>query len=124
MSIELSIKQVIDEQVQKITRAYIDRLNSDNKAINDKLKWAEEKLNEALAKLTSHNNIISDRELSGDKITGGTITEFSSTGIKDEASQKKITINDNKIVIENDLEIKGTVNCKTIYYCIVTSQWA
>ena len=57
MSIELSIKQVIDEQVQKITHAYIDRLNSDNRAINDKLKWTEDKLNEALSKLSSHNNI-------------------------------------------------------------------
>lgn len=116
MSIELSIKQVIDEQVQKVTRAYIDRLNSDNRAINEKLKWTEDKLNEALAKLSSHNNIIADRELSGDKITGGTITNFASTGIQDRSSQKRVTINDDRIVIENDLEIKGTVHCKTIYY--------
>ena len=116
MSIELSIKQVIDEQVQKITRAYIDRLNSDNRAINDKLKWTEDKLNEALSKLSSHNNIIADRELSGDKITGGVITNFASTGIQDLSSQKQVTINDNRIVIENDLEVKGTVHCKTIYY--------
>ena len=116
MSIELSIKQVIEEQVQKITRAYIDRLNQENHNINQKLKWTEEKLNEALAKLTSRNNIIADRELSGDKIDGGLITNFSSTGIQDQASQKKITINEDKIIIENDLEIKGTVNCKTIYY--------
>jgi len=116
MSIELSIKQVIDEQVQKVTRAYIDRLNSDNLAINDKLRWTEEKLNEALKKLASHNNIIADRELSGDKITGGTITNFASTGIEDQSSKKRVTINDDRIVVENDLEIKGTVNCKTIYY--------
>jgi len=116
MSIELSIKQVIDEQVQKVTRAYIDRLNSDNLAINDKLRWTEEKLNEALKKLASHNNIIGDRELSGDKITGGTITNFASTGIQDQSSKKRVTINDDRIVVENDLEIKGTVNCKTIYY--------
>jgi hypothetical protein len=116
MSIELSIKQVIDEQVQKVTRAYIDRLNSDNRAINEKLKWTEDKLNEALKKLASHNNIIADRELSGDKITGGTITNFASTGIQDQASQKRVTINDDRIVIENDLEVKGTVHCKTIYY--------
>lgn len=116
MSIELSIKQVIDEQVQKITRAYIDRLNSDNRAINDKLKWTEDKLNEALSKLSSHNNIIADRELSGDKITGGMITNFASTGIQDLSSQKRVTIDDDRIVIENDLEVKGTVHCKTIYY--------
>ena len=116
MSIELSIKQVIDEQVQKITRAYIDRLNSDNRAINEKLKWTEDKLNEALAKLASHNNILADRELSGNKIDGGTITNFSSTGIQDQSSQKRITISDDRVIIENDLEVKGTVHCKTIYY--------
>lgn len=116
MSIELSIKQVIEEQIQKVTRAYIDRLDSENRLINDKLKWTEEKLNEALAKLNSHNNIIADRELSGDKIHGGTITNFASTGIKDSAAAKKLSIKDDRIVVENDLEIKGTVHCKTIYY--------
>lgn len=116
MSIELSIKQVIEEQIQKVTRAYIDRLDSENRLINDKLKWTEEKLNEALAKLNSHNNIIADRELSGDKIEGGTITNFASTGINDSATTKKLNIKDDRIVVENDLEIKGTVHCKTIYY--------
>ena len=116
MSIELSIKQVIEEQIQKVTRAYIDRLDSENRLINDKLKWTEEKLNEALAKLNSHNNIIADRELSGDKIEGGTITNFASTGINDSATTKKLSIKDDRIVVENDLEIKGTVHCKTIYY--------
>lgn len=116
MSIELSIKQVIDEQVQKITRAYIERLDSDNRLINDKLKWTEQKLNEALSKLQSHNNIIVDRELSGDKIDGGLITNFASTGIKDSATKKKLSVQDDKIVVENDLEVKGTVHCKTIFY--------
>jgi hypothetical protein len=91
-------------------------LNSDNRAINEKLKWTEDKLNEALAKLASHNNILADRELSGNKIDGGTITNFSSTGIQDQSSQKRITISDDRVIIENDLEVKGTVHCKTIYY--------
>jgi hypothetical protein len=116
MSIELSIKQVIEEQVQKITRAYIDRINSDNYTINQKLQWAEKKLEEALSKLASHNNIISDRELSGDKIDGGIITNFASTGINDNASKKRVTVSDNKIVIENDVEIKGKITCATLYY--------
>ena len=116
MSIELSIKQVIDEQVQKITRAYIDRLTNEYSRITKKLVEADDKLNDVLNKLASHNNIISDRELSGDKITGGVITNFASTGIQDLSSQKQVTINDNRIVIENDLEVKGTVHCKTIYY--------
>ena len=116
MSIELSIKQVIEEQVQKVTRAYIDRINSDNYTINQKLQWTEKKLEEALSKLASHNNIIGDRELSGDKIDGGIITNFSSTGINDNASKKRVTVSDNKIVIENDVEIKGKITCATLYY--------
>ena len=37
MSIELSIKQVIEEQVQKVTRAYIDRLTNEYSRITKKL---------------------------------------------------------------------------------------
>jgi hypothetical protein len=116
MSIELSIKQVIEEQVQKVTQAYIQRLTNDHSRITKKLDAVDEKLNDVLKKLASHNNIISDRELSGDKIDGGTITNFSSTGIKDQASKQKLTINDDKITVENDIEIKGAINCKTLYY--------
>ena len=121
MSIELSIKQVIEEQVQKITRAYIDKINSDNYTINQKLQWTEKKLEEALGKLASHNNIISDRELSGDKIHGGIITNFSSTGIADNASKKRITVSDKKIVVENDVEIKGKIECATLFYNSATA---
>ena len=121
MSIELSIKQVIEEQVQKVTRAYIDKINSDNYTINQKLQWTEKKLEEALGKLASHNNIISDRELSGDKIHGGIITNFSSTGIADNASKKRITVSDKKIVVENDVEIKGKIECATLFYNSATA---
>ena len=116
MSIELSIKQMVDEQVQKVTRAWMERLNSENYSITQKLQWTEKKLEEALNKLSSRNNIIADRELSGDKITGGTITNFASTGIQDNATNKRLTVNDDKVVVENDIEIKGTINCKTLYY--------
>ena len=116
MSIELSIKQMVDEQVQKVTRAWMERLNSENYSITQKLQWTEKKLEEALNKLASRNNIIADRELSGDKIDGGTITNFASTGIDDRTTQKRLTINDDKVVVEKDIEIKGTINCKTLYY--------
>lgn len=116
MSIELSIKQMVDEQVQKVTKAWMERLNSENYTITQKLQWTEKKLEEALNKLSSRNNIIEDRELSGNKITGGTITNFASTGIEDKSSQKQLTINDDRIVVEKDVEIKGQINCKTLYY--------
>ena len=121
MSIEDSIKTVIEEQVQKITRAYISRLDSENRLIQQKLQWTEEKLNEALSKLASHNNIIQDRELSGDKIHSGIITDFASTGIDDNATDKKISIEDDKITVANDLEVKGKIDCKTLYYHSATA---
>lgn len=121
MSIEDSIKTVIEEQVQKITRAYVSRLDSENRAIQQKLQWTEEKLNEALSKLASHNNIIQDRELSGDKIHSGIITDFASTGIDDNATDKKISIEDDKITVANDLEVKGKIDCKTLYYHSATA---
>jgi len=68
MSIKNAIKTVIEEQVQKSTQAYIQRLTNEYSRITKKLESVDEKLNEALSKLASHNNIIEDRELSGDKI--------------------------------------------------------
>ena len=107
---------MVDEQVQKVTRAWMERLNSENYTITQKLQWTEKKLEEALNKLASRNNIIEDRELSGNKITGGTITNFASTGIEDKATQKQLTVNTDKVVIEKDIEVKGQINCKTLFY--------
>lgn len=63
---------------------------------------------------------INDRSLSGNKIHGGIITNFSSAGIRDEARSRVLTVNDNGIVvtnaaissISNDLTVNGalTVN--------------
>jgi hypothetical protein len=121
MSIEDSIKTVIEEQVKTSTQAYILRLTNEYSRITKKLESVDEKLNEALSKLASHNNIIEDRELSGDKIQGGTITDFASTGIDDNAADKKIIIDNEKVTVENDLEVKGKIDCKTLYYHSATA---
>jgi RNase P/RNase MRP subunit p29 len=52
--------------------------------------------------------------ISGDRIKGGTITDFSSTGIEDRASDVKLTILDKAVVFENKLvsqtlDVKGDV---------------
>ena len=121
MSIEDSIKTVIEEQVKKSTQAYIQRLTDEYSRITKKLSAVDDKLNDALSRLASHNNIIEDRELSGDKIHSGTITEFASTGIDDNATDKKISIENDKITVENDLEVKGKIDCKTLYYHSATA---
>ena len=63
---------------------------------------------------------INDRSLSGDKINGGTITNFASLGIKDEARRLSLIVKDDGIhadaiyvkVIPNKLQINGNLNVK------------
>ena len=67
-------------------------------------------------KLPNKVKPIQKNALSGDVIDGGTITNFNSTGIKDEANKSQITIKDSEVVVENDLHIKGTVKVENLEY--------
>lgn len=116
MSLESSIREIIEQQVQKAVKPLLDRLSSENYSLTTRVDWTEKQLNEALKKLSSRNNDLFDNELSGDKIDGGTITTFSSTGIKDGANSTKLSIDDEKITVEKDLHVKGQINCDTLYY--------
>jgi len=116
MSLESSIREIIEQQVQKAVKPLIDRISSENYSLTTRVDWTEKQLNEALKKLSSRNNDLFDNELSGDKIDGGTITTFSSTGIKDGANSTKLSIDDEKITVEKDLYVKGQINCDTLYY--------
>jgi hypothetical protein len=51
------------------------------------------------------DNLIADNGLSGDKIDGGTISNFTSTGIDDNATSTKITVADTGI------DVTGSVTC-------------
>ncbi len=116
MSIENSIKEAVSDAVNQVVKARFDKINSDNYSLQTRVEWTEKKLNEALEKLSTRNNELFDNELSGDKIDGGTITNFKSTGINDSATEQKIAISNDKIVIENDIHVKGQINCDTLYY--------
>ena len=116
MSIENSIKEAVSDAVNQAVKARFDKINSDNYSLQTRVEWTEKKLNEALEKLSTRNNELFDNELSGDKIDGGTITNFKSTGINDSATEQKIAISNDKIVIENDIHVKGQINCDTLYY--------
>tara|TARA_B100001057_G_scaffold289536_1_gene289600 strand:- start:3137 stop:4207 length:1071 start_codon:yes stop_codon:yes gene_type:complete len=67
------------------------------------------------ARPTSAKPDILDRELSGNKINGGRITNFSSVGIKDEAKDFVLNISDNGInvdviktkVLDNNITVQG-----------------
>ena len=54
--------------------------------------------------------------ISGDVIDGGTITNFNSSGIKDQSSSQQLTINDDHIEVANNLHIKGTVKVENLEY--------
>ena len=62
--------------------------------------------------------VILDRELSGNKINGGMITNFSSVGIVDEAKKQILTVHNDGItvdkatirVLEQPVTVKGSLN--------------
>jgi len=78
---------------------------------------------------------ILDRELSGNKIHGGRITDFSSKGIKDRATDFVVTVNDdgihvnvahvqtiaNNLEVDGDLTVQGTVHAQRMHVEEVTA---
>jgi len=60
--------------------------------------------------INSKQATIADNGLSGDKIDGGTISNFTSTGIDDNATSTAITIDASEnVILTSDLIVKGTV---------------
>jgi len=59
---------------------------------------------------------LNTNSLSGDLIDGGTITNFSSTGIKDTANATQITVKDGLVEIEKDFRIKGKIVADKLEY--------
>jgi len=116
MSIEESIRQTVEEQVQKATKGAFSRLNSENYGLQERLKFLEGKLEEAMLLLKDRNRDFTKGEISGDKISGGVIEQFSSTGIKDSAKNTKLTVTDSIVSVSNDFEVKGKIQCDTLFY--------
>jgi hypothetical protein len=116
MSIEDSVRQMVEDSVKTQTLPLVKRLTQANSVLEQKLDWAEKKLNETMQLLKDRNMQIEDRELSGDKIDGGLITNFESSGIKDSAKNKVIDVKDDGVVIAKDLEIKGKIFATTLQY--------
>lgn len=72
-------------------------------------------------RITERSVKISDIDLkknsiSGDVIDGGKITNFTSTGIKDSATENVLEINNDTTNIYNDLFVRGKINCQTLQY--------
>jgi len=57
-----------------------------------------------------------ENSISGDAIHGGKITDFRSAGINDKADSLQLTISNNKVEIERDLVVKGTVTVENLKY--------
>jgi len=69
-----------------------------------------------ISKLPNKAKPIQKNALSGDVIDGGTITNFTSTGIKDESNKTQIILKDDHIEVATDLHIKGTVKVENLEY--------
>jgi len=84
---------------------------------------------EAIANRPPQPPVINDRELSGNKINGGLITNFASKGIKDEATENVVTIrNDglvtttvhtqsipNPLTVGGDLTVQGEIHARKLH---------
>ena len=57
-----------------------------------------------------------ENSISGDAVHGGMITDFNSTGIKDNSESLQITINNNNVEVAKDLVVKGTVTVENLKY--------
>lgn len=60
--------------------------------------------------VTGKTFTVADNQISGDKIDGGTISDFASTGIDDNATAVKITVTDADTTIDNNLTVTGNLN--------------
>jgi len=61
--------------------------------------------------MTFHTNTVT-----GDAIDGGLITNFSSTGIQDQADSQQITVTNDRVEVQKDLVVKGTVTVENLKY--------
>jgi hypothetical protein len=66
--------------------------------------------------LNSNQMTFYENAISGDAIDGGKITNFSSTGIQDQADSQQITVTNDTIEVKNDLVVKGTVTVENLKY--------
>ena len=65
----------------------------------------------AVQQIDLHKNAIS-----GDVIDGGTITNFNSSGIQDQADSINLTVKNDVIEILSDLNVKGTIRVENLEY--------
>jgi hypothetical protein len=116
MSIEDSIRQTVQEQVESVTKSKFSRINSETYSLQARIDFLESKLEETLLLLKDRNRDFGPGEISGDKIAGGKIVDFQSQGIKDEANQTILKIKDDKVEVDTTLEVNGELKCKMLYY--------
>ena len=57
-----------------------------------------------------------ENSISGDAITGGTITKFRSQGVDDQADSVKLTVKNDCVEVANDLHIKGVIRSDKLQY--------
>ena len=103
--------------------------------IRQNLEQLATTIEELAARPASAEPQILDRQLSGNKINGGRITNFSSVGIKDTATDTKVTIADdglhvnaiavkaitNALTVQGDLTVNGAITATSLHVDEITS---
>ena len=109
-----------------------DIQDSELQAVKDGLIKLGESI-ETIAKRELPKPEFLNNEISGDKIHGGTITEFSTMGIQDRATQLELVVeNDlvtaknlkvdlikNNLKVEQDLEVTGTIKAEKLELSLI-----
>ena len=57
-----------------------------------------------------------ENTISGDAIDGGKITNFSSSGIDDKSDTVQVVINNDRVEVQKDLTVKGTITVENLKY--------
>jgi hypothetical protein len=111
------VSSKIDEIAAELTGSFVTKLQEQiAKQVQADVmrKLGQIDLNETVVKEVSRLVKLDSVMLSGDRIIGGIIKNFGSTGIQDDATDCRITILDDNTVVENNLvvssvEVKGNL---------------
>lgn len=108
----------IDEQAVKIIQGHVTQTDM-SPLIEQSLKTFFKTTSFPKGSINADALRFDDVKISGDRIAGGIIEEFSSTGIDDRATKCQLTITDNAVVIEQKvvstgIDIKGTATVDSL----------
>lgn len=112
------LTQAVNEQAVNIIRDHVAKVDM-SPMLESSLKDYFDKTTFPKASINADALRFDNVKISGDRIVGGIIEEFSSTGIDDRSTKCQLTITDTAVVIEQKiisagLEVKGTIQADVV----------